>query len=73
MKRKTNTEIVTEIMEYSMYGALSQMFVIDALSKFADTVAKSKPKDYPKNSFINGEAWIGVAKEIKSKLERAYK
>jgi hypothetical protein len=31
--RKTNMDVITEIMEYSPYGALSQMFVIDALLK----------------------------------------
>jgi hypothetical protein len=68
-KRKTNIEIVNDIMNFSRYGALAQVFVMDALLKMSEAVAKSTPKDYPKNNFIHPEAWIGVAKEIKAKLE----
>lgn len=69
-KIKTNVQIVNEIMNYSMYGALSQIFVMDALAKFSEAVIASDPADYPANSMISAEAWIGVAKEIKEKLER---
>lgn len=69
MKRKTNESIVRDIMRNSRFGALSQVFVMDALQKLADAVAASKPKDYPKNSFVHPEAWIGVAKEIQEKLK----
>jgi hypothetical protein len=68
-KRKTNTALVRGIMEHSRYGALAQMFVIDALVKHADAVAKSTPSDYPENSWIHPEGWIGVAKEIKTALD----
>lgn len=70
MKRKTNVQIVKDIMENSRYGALAQVFVMDALHKFSDAVAESELKDYPPGSFVAPEAWIGVAKEIKNKLER---
>ena len=72
-KRLTNIELVTNIMDYSRYGALSQMFVIDALSKLADAVSKSKPEDYGKSPLISGHAWIGVAKEIQEKLDENYR
>ena len=35
IKRKTNVEIVTEIMEYSRFGALSQAFVVNAIAEEA--------------------------------------
>ena len=67
-KRKTNEQIVMGIMRYSRHGALSQLFVMDALYKFSKLVAESKPKDYGKNPFVHPEAWIGVAKEIRDAL-----
>jgi hypothetical protein len=68
-KRLTNVELVTNIMEFSKYGALSQLFVMDALQKLANAVAKSKPEDYGANPFVHPQAWIGVAKEIAEKLK----
>ena len=69
-KRKpmTNTEFVEHMMTFSNYGALAQLFVLDAIGKFADRVAASKPEDYPADGFVNPESWIGVAKEIKHKI-----
>jgi hypothetical protein len=69
---KTNEDILRDIMNFSRYGALAQLFVIDALTKFANTVAASKPEDYPDNGIVQPEAWIGVAKEIKEKLDEFY-
>ena len=67
-KPETNVQLVKRLMEFSKYGALSQMFIIDALIKQAQAVAKSAPKDYPPNSMVNPEAWIGVAREIYNEL-----
>jgi hypothetical protein len=33
MKRQTNVEAIVELMEFSQYGALAQLFVLDALGK----------------------------------------
>lgn len=67
-KPKTNVETVKNLMEFSKYGPLAQLFVMDALVKQAERVAESTPEDYPENSMVNPEAWIGVAKEILEKL-----
>ena len=72
-KQKTNEDLVRNIMNYSNYGALAQLFVIDAITKFADTVAASIPDNYPDNGIVDPKAWIGVAKEIKAKLNAFYK
>jgi hypothetical protein len=64
----TNIEKVTHIMSYSRYGALAQMFVIDALHKWTGIISKASPEQID-NGFINGEAWIGVAREIQSALQ----
>lgn len=72
-KARTNEKIVKDIMTRSKYGALAQMFVMDAINKLANTVAESKPSEYPKNGFISPEAWIGVAKEIQKELKEHLK
>jgi hypothetical protein len=67
----TNTEFVTELMEFSRFGALSQMFIIDAIQRHADSVAAADPEALA-NPFVNEHAWIGVAKEIKERVEAKY-
>lgn len=63
----TNIEKVEHIMNYSSYGALAQLFVMDALHKWSELVSKASPDDVG-SGFVSGEAWIGVAKEIHGKL-----
>jgi hypothetical protein len=70
MKHKTNVEAVVDLMEWSKYGALAQVFVIDALVKQAARVANAPPGAIEDNGFIAPEAWRGVAREIAEKLER---
>jgi hypothetical protein len=43
-------------------------FVLEAVGRYADDVAASKPEDYPPHSFIAPEAWIDLGKDIKAIL-----
>ncbi|RMX08214.1 hypothetical protein D8I35_03630 [Corticibacter populi] len=67
----TNVEFVTELMEFSPYGALAQMFIIDAIAKHAKAVAQATPEKF-ESAMLSGEAWIGVAKDINAKLKAHY-
>jgi hypothetical protein len=64
----TNIEKVQHIMGYSRYGALAQLFVMDALYKWTGIISKAPPEQVD-NGFVDGEAWIGVAKEIQNTLK----
>lgn len=72
-KPKTNIEFVRELMDFSRFGPLAQMFVIDALSKWSDKIAltpiEELRKAFESNPLIGAEAWQGVAREIKEKLD----
>lgn len=73
----TNEEKVVKIMNFSKYGALSQIFVMQALEHFCDLVIEQeselikeqeKCETEGKISMINLKSWVGVAKEIKEKI-----
>lgn len=72
-KQMTNVECVTDIMEFSRFGALAQAFVMDVLSKHARQVAETPiealREAFGENPMIGADAWQGVAKEIHTKLE----
>jgi len=67
----TNTEFVAELMQFSPYGALVQVFIIDAIHKHAKAVSRAAPSEVDR-PLICGEAWVGVAKDIKAKLDARY-
>lgn len=72
-KRLDNVEFVTEMMEHSKFGPLAQAFVIEAISRYAEQVAASKPENYGQTSFFSPESWIGVGKEIAEKMDARIK
>ena len=70
-KRPSNEKFVKDLMRFSEYGALSQIFVVEALTKWSALIAKEDPSKFD-SPLMNGEAWVGVAKEIKAKIEANY-
>lgn len=74
VRRLTNVEVITDIMEFSRFGVLAQMFVMDALSKQARAVSDAPPEAFEgdgwKDSFMTAEAWQGVAREIADRLDK---
>jgi len=69
--RQTNIEAVVDLMEFSQYGALAQLFVVDALSKHARHVADAPAEAFAgmRDGMIGQEAWQGVAREIAQKMD----
>lgn len=64
-KHKTNVQFVKDLMDFSQNGALTQMFVMDAIGKLADAVAAAPPIEH---ALIDGVAWKRTAQEIQAKL-----
>ena len=69
---RTNQQMLREIMSFSRFGPLAEVFVMEAVVKYADEVAAATPDQVEGGGLINGSAWIGVAKEIKTKLDAHY-
>ena len=69
---ETNVDIVNHIMTRSRYGALSQVFVIEALTRYAKQVSEAPVSALNAHPLLSGEAWHGVAVEIQDKLNAKY-
>ena len=67
----TNTQFVSDLMEFSRHGALAQIFVIDAIQKHAEHVAAADPSSI-NHALISGEGWVSVAREIKARIDAKY-
>jgi hypothetical protein len=60
-KRKTNIQLVTDLMSHSQQGALMQAFIIEAISKYSEQTKVSPP--WSNQSFISEAAWRACADE----------
>lgn len=73
MSRKTNAEVLTELMEFSRNGIMMQLFIVDTLEKQARAIAEMPLEDLKKafgeHSMISAEAWQETAKELHKTLE----
>ena len=75
-KLETNTDLVMDLMEISPYGAMTQIFIIDAITKLVDKVIDSEKEllemEEKNKGFISMPAWIGTAKDIKKRMQEFY-
>lgn len=70
MPKITNTQLIEKFMEYSDYGALSQVFVMEALDRYAKEVRETDETEWPENHIINFHAWQGCAAEFQELKEK---
>lgn len=68
---ETNVELVQRLMTFSKYGAAAQIFIVEAISKYADVVSDADPSMFNVPVF-GSQCWVGVAKEIKAEMVAKY-
>ena len=66
----SNEDLVIDLMNYSPYGALCQAFVMEAIQRYARAVADAPPVDM--GGLVSGEAWKGVATDIRDRCNKFY-
>lgn len=72
-RRRTNEDLVSDLMRFSRFGLMSQLFIMDAIGKMAKTVAETPiekvRRQFGEGSMIHPDAWHGVATEIHNAIE----
>lgn len=66
---ETNEEFVVRIMNFCPYGALIQLMVIEALSRYATQASEVR---LPNDHLIAPDAWQGCAVWLKGELASKY-
>ena len=61
-KHKTNAQLIGDLMSYSKQGVLMQVFLIEAIAKYAEQTKVSPPWSTD-NGFISEAAWRACADE----------
>lgn len=67
----TNIEFVVEVMKFSRYGAMAEIFVIEALRRYAFQVTTTDAKLLDR-ARLPGTALQAVGEEIDAKLAAKY-
>lgn len=63
----TNIDFVTDLMTYNPAGCLAQVFIIEAIDRYAKEVMSAEP--WPDDVIISFEAWKACATHIHKKIE----
>lgn len=68
----SNVELMTDIWELSNFGALAQMFVLEALATYTQKVSQADPAELERmgGGFVSAATWRAIAQEIAMKLQR---
>lgn len=60
---KSNIELINHLMEFSKYGALMQLLIMDAVKTHAMIIAQASDQELD-NPVVSVTAWRGVAIEL---------
>jgi hypothetical protein len=69
---KTNMEFVYDLMNFSPFGSLSQLFVIQAIGNYAEAIAKQPKPPVDTSAMINPRAWHNCAEDVLKRWEGKY-
>ncbi|WP_404299014.1 hypothetical protein [Alicycliphilus denitrificans] len=71
-KLKTNVEFITELMEYSRFGGMVQVLVIQALRDGVEEIANYPHPEHFDNGLFDGTYWQAIAKDVARQLTEKY-
>lgn len=72
MRKPTNVEFIIDLMEISNNGPMIQVYVLEALRLYSDSVVQNQNQNQdqiPEDGFISRRLWVSCAEEVLKKLE----
>ena len=68
----TNEEFIVWLMNYSPYGAMSQIVIVEAIRYYTEKVASQpEPEDNP-TVLLNPKTWHACCVDIQQKMKENY-
>lgn len=72
LKKLNNEEFIAHLMTVSPYGAMCQIFIIEAIRYYSERVSSQDiPADDP-DALINPKAWHATAEDISRQMALKY-
>ena len=71
-KRRSNSDIINELMDFSKFGQMSEVFIVNAVRAYCKTIVDApRPVDVG-NEFISQEMWYDLAEDTKQRIDQMY-
>ena len=64
----SNELFVRNLMQFSPYGALAEVFVIEAIRHYAGMIASTPKPEEKEHAIVNPRAWHDIAEDITNKI-----
>ncbi|MGK2884374.1 MAG: hypothetical protein ACSLE8_06295 [Rhodococcus sp. (in: high G+C Gram-positive bacteria)] len=71
-KIETNEDLVLDLINYSPYGALCQVFVMEAIQDYARRLVKNPLRPSGPDALFSNETWNKVAVDVKARCDAFY-
>lgn len=78
-KLNSNSDLVEDLMTFSPFGALGQVFVMAAIMEYADAVIRDsvgQPSELSKHGeqyrLVGRKTWAAIASDVKQRCEAFY-
>jgi hypothetical protein len=68
--RTPNQEFLTDMMTFSRFGPMTEVFVMEAVRLHAQAVAAQNPDNADQDAMISPHLWVNVARDIKARFEQ---
>jgi hypothetical protein len=68
-----NADLVRDLITFSDYGAIGELFVVMGIRAYADQIIKRGAPDKTEDfGFITQERWLEVARDVKKRCDDFY-
>lgn len=73
MALKSNDKFLSDLLEYSRFGPMTQVFIVEALRHYASAVAETpRPSEQDSRSLIHPALWHDIATDLLEQLTENY-
>lgn len=69
-RRLTNQEFLADLITFSRFGPMAEVFVMEAVRLHAQAVAAQDPDKADQNSMVSPHLWVNVARDITARFEQ---
>jgi hypothetical protein len=68
-RRMTNQEFLIDLMNFSRFGPMAEVFVMEAVRLHAIAIAAQDPDKADQNSMVSPHLWVNVARDIAARFK----
>lgn len=68
-RRSSNQEFLADLMNFSRFGPLAEVFIMEAVRLQAKEVAAQDPAKADQNTMLSPHLWVNVARDISARFE----